>query len=753
MANAKFKISSALKNILGRELVTDKYVAVFELVKNAADANANEVNIIFSNFEDGHYNKITITDDGDGMNSSDIVEKWLFVGYSDKRTEGHGSAHRRKQTRYYAGAKGVGRFSCDRLGSSLRLVTKKTGCAYNEVIVDWGDFEKNSLQEFSNVEVVHNNNIKANGINFRHGTHIEITSLRDMWDRDEVLTLKKHLTKLVNPFESTQSKFNIKISAKEELAADASAKNENSQVNGYVRNFVFENMKLKTIGVSVEISEDGKIIKTELKDKGKSIYSVEERNVEYGLLQNIRVSIYHLNENAKQSFYRIMGVYPVRFGSVFIYKNGFRIYPFGEPGDDSLGIDLNKQQGTRRFLGTREIIGRVEILGEQNNLNETSSRSGGIIKNPTYYSLVKFINKICLNRLQKYVVDVVKWGTIGIDGPQLEKLEVSQKIVCIIKKLVESGNIIKIKYDHDFLEVYNKTILDSSEKLPEQLEDIAIGVSSKQLSKKLKSAADSMRAMSQARREAEQRAARLESEKAAAVSALGRKEKQVLFLSQITHPNVDYIMNCCHSIITYACAADEWLQMCAKLRNKGKLDESSWREAFVGMSESNKKVIALARIITKANFNVSSEQMYGNLIQYAYQYIREFLECVLGRKMNFVYRGISQVFNTYFNPLEVGVIFENLVFNSLKAKSSNITFKFSVVDSHLNISVIDDGIGLQQDAQANPSIIFQKGYTTTKGSGLGLYFVHEYLRNMGGTVEVASSTQKGLILKISIEQK
>ena len=100
-----FKISAGLKNLLGRELITSDSVAIFELVKNSLDAHAKTVRILFE--ED----RIVVTDDGKGMSQTDILDKWLFVGYSAK-SEGtedenyHLGGSRR--ARAFAGSKGVG---------------------------------------------------------------------------------------------------------------------------------------------------------------------------------------------------------------------------------------------------------------------------------------------------------------------------------------------------------------------------------------------------------------------------------------------------------------------------------------------------------------------------------------------------------------------------------------------------------------------------------------------------------------------
>lgn len=78
-----FKVSSGLKNLIGRDLISDKYIAIFELVKNSYDANASNVKISYLVSEQG-IGKIIISDNGTGMTYEDIIQKWLFVAYSEK---------------------------------------------------------------------------------------------------------------------------------------------------------------------------------------------------------------------------------------------------------------------------------------------------------------------------------------------------------------------------------------------------------------------------------------------------------------------------------------------------------------------------------------------------------------------------------------------------------------------------------------------------------------------------------------------
>ena len=68
-----------------------------------------------------------------------------------------------------------------------------------------------------------------------------------------------------------------------------------------------------------------------------------------------------------------MGIKSADYGSVFLYKNGIRIYPFGEPGEDSFSLDKRQQKRLGDHVGTSELIGRIEISGENEEFKETTN--------------------------------------------------------------------------------------------------------------------------------------------------------------------------------------------------------------------------------------------------------------------------------------------------------------------------------------------------------------------------------------------
>jgi hypothetical protein len=216
MNNLHFKISTGLKNIIGQDLITDEFIAIYELVKNSFDAYATRVDILFK--EDC----IVIQDNGKGMSYDDLLEKWLFVAYSAKKegTEDEETPEKPRDyrsgltaTRYYAGAKGIGRFSCDRLGGDLIMYSGQAGASgIEKLVVDWSQFEGDAETEFEKVEVQHEHvslkHVKKNAeiVTFTHGTILHIGNLRNLWDRDKLKLLRRALTKLINPFDENTSR-------------------------------------------------------------------------------------------------------------------------------------------------------------------------------------------------------------------------------------------------------------------------------------------------------------------------------------------------------------------------------------------------------------------------------------------------------------------------------------------------------------------------------------------------------------------
>lgn len=765
MANSEnFKISAALKDLIGKELITDEFVAVFELVKNSFDANATKVEVIFENNYEPKNARIIIKDNGKGMNYDDLKNKWLFVAYSAKRTGKESEDYRDKikPQRVFAGAKGVGRFSCDRLGTHLNLITIKDEpkTKIENLVVNWEDFENVDEKEFINIKVTHNE-LKSTSYNFKHGTVLEISGLRDNWDRERILKLKKSLAKLINPNQGNDSdKFDIEIIAKDEKSIDKEKKNELEVVNGLVKNPIFETLGIKTSNILVKISPNGDFIETTLQDRGDRIYYLKEKNP-YTDLKNISVYLFQLNRSAKGNFTRTMGMEPVKYGSIFMYKNGFRVYPYGEPGEDLLQIDNRKQQGYNRFLGTRDLIGRIEINGEQQELKETTSRDGGLVKTPTYYNLVEFFYDYVLKRLENYVVNIIQWGDEKINKetgeitPELWAKDVKIQILELISGFINSKNIIDVQYDKDFLKIISEKQDKSVDKIVKNISKVAAKSGNPEMIKEAKIIEKAVKNIKADAEIATEKAEKAETLRKQTEEKLEAVVSQKNFLQSEISDDTKNLESILHHIGLTTNLIKTDIENLTKAINKGSsIEELS--DIVKRISRQNEKITSFSKYFKKVNFNIYTNKLDVDIVSFTNEYIenvykkrddlrrnRELLNVKINTPKDFEYK-------IKFSPIDMIIVLDNLISNSSKHEASEVELTWRKSEKNIELSFKDNGAGIKDNVIEN---IFDFGFTTSRrGSGIGLYHVREIIEKLDGTITVNNKLKKGVEFIISLKK-
>jgi len=475
-----FRISSGLKDLIGRDLITNDFVAVFELVKNSFDAYAKEVRLVFED------DRIVIADNGKGMSRNDILEKWLFVAYSAKQDGTEDQNYRSKigqRRRPYAGSKGVGRFSCDRLGERLLLSSRAEAQPVQKLKIDWTRYERDTKQEFGDVQMELEDDSGSLDLQMmpagKTGTILEIKGLRSGWYRGKLLELRGELAKLINPFSNDRQEFTIELVAPNEIDKDDTIRREKDEttkreksekgrhkktgppevVNGKIENTILKVLKDRTTAIHVRVTDDGENIESSLSDRGEGIYRIREKNPYSGLKKaDIDAQIYFLNRSAKQLFARRMGLPSVRFGSIFLFRNGFRVFPIGEETDDFFGLSRRKQQGMRRFLGSRDLIGRVELTGAD-GFDEATSRDQGLIRTPRVKDLIKFVREKCVVRLERYVVDITWKDQEDKDTKDTSRMKLdgsSALITQLVSRLAGTKGVELVKYNPELVRIVDE---------------------------------------------------------------------------------------------------------------------------------------------------------------------------------------------------------------------------------------------------------------------------------------------------------
>ena len=809
-----FKVSSEIKNILGRDLITDSNIAVLELVKNSYDAHATKVTIRFDE------ESLIIADNGKGMSEDDIVNKWLLLAYSAKKDNTEDANYRDTIKRKYAGAKGIGRLSCDRLGRWLTLTTKSfNNPQVIEMSIDWHDYEINPHQEFDEVPVSYEILESSDILSSQTGTVLKISGLHDAWSDEEILNLRKSLEKLINPFNGSddfeivfevpteEEKDSIKRSRAQELRKvwdNLGAKKqadtvnlERSIINGPVRNSIGEVLNLKTTRID-SIIKDG-IIHTTLYDRGVPIYEIEERD-KFKLLKDVSISLFYLNKAAKYNFSLQMGTSPVNYGSVFLFRNGFRILPYGQFGNDSWGIDQRIQQGYNRFLGSRELLERVDVeTDDPEAFKEVSSRDGGLINTPAFQQLKDFFWLIH-KRLERYVVGVL-WGEGFLRREYFQKKDtaatyrkklqendkecetidhvlsnIGSKVdfLQIVKTLANDDTVTLLSYNEDLANIVSN--VDDAEIIQNQLIEDLRKVASKtndeamlqnlsdfevqldelrrqKLEAERLAALEKEKAKEAAKKAREEREKRQEEEtkRKKAEEELEQKTKQNLFLQSVGSLDLDRIIKFHHDIRIHSSTISNTISRLLKLLHKGALKLEDLETHIERIGRANDRVMSIAQFATKANFSVSADSIKADLVEYISQYITEVLpefydDCNLNCHTNECSKIMS------FKPLEISLMVDNLLTNAIKARATSFELIFQEHNDKIVITISDNGKGLEKSI-SNPESVFEKGFTTTNGSGLGLFNIRSFVQNqLGGSIELDNTvaTTGKFILKIKI---
>ena len=773
-----FDVSTGLKRVIGRDLITDDEVAIFELVKNSFDARASIVQIRFE--EDS----IWLVDNGDGMTLDDLTSKWLFVAYSAKR-EGAADTFRQQiaERRHFAGSKGIGRFSSDRLGRDLLMQTRPRADpagTVHQIEVAWQSFEADETKLFGTIPVDYialaafhlPDGLTPPG----HGTALQIRHTRVEWDRTRILHLKASLAKLISPFGAATDGFRIEIVAPAEVHRDDEARAaaarrheepvQNEIVNGEVGNFIFSTLREKTTFIDVSFSQGGSDIVTALTDRGELVFRIREPNP-FEALKDSRLTcqLFYLNQSAKTTFARRMGIPSVRFGSVFLFRNGFRVHPIGDDGDDWFGIDARKQQGYARFLGTRDVIGRIEVSGTEEEFKEASSRNQGLIDSPAVRALRECFWEYCLKRLERYVVPV-SWTDKGekfaddlsrlmtdsgrarvaaavarlIDTPEIELLDYSRKLIGVLNERSSQfeESLASLRAIAD--KTHDSNLCTSLERAERRFEELKAAEA-----EALRIAEEERKAKETAQAEAQAAHAKV----ARVTEDLEEERKRSLFLTSITSLDTQNIINMHHQITIYAADLKQQIENCLAAARVEALTMADLVARLEQVAFLNQKVLSIARLATKANFRLESDTIEADLADYIEDYIVQGATPFLGGGIELHVENSGSGFVRRFRPIEVAIVIDNLINNARKAKATELRFKLAKSDkSTLLIEVYDDGIGLPADLD-DPERIFELGFSRTAGSGLGLYHVRQVLGEMGGGISIMPS-EKGACFLVRV---
>jgi len=394
--NVRFSVDAGIITRLGEELVGKRDTAVSELIKNSYDADATVVDVIFKGayWRDGI---LTIDDNGNGMTREQLINGFMRISSSDKIHNPYSPKYHRTR----AGQKGIGRFATQRLGTKLTIITQtEQSLVALKVTIDWNNFssDKDLLTIGSVIETIEKQKEK--------GTTLIIEHLCEGWSDAYIKKIYRCVSTLLQPYplSTTDSKDEdpgFKVSFYRDL------KGEQNKIVDEINEIY--NFALAEINAYVDDQGQGHwSLKSRHFDYEQSFLignDSEDESIPFKQVRGVHARIYYfIYESSLLSGQKLKDIKAVasEFGGVRLYRKGFRVLPYGEKGDDWLGLDESVRKRTVVAPHQNQsFFGLVEIEGEGVNIfQETSSREG-LIENEAYDELVGFLYRVIIAAVLK----------------------------------------------------------------------------------------------------------------------------------------------------------------------------------------------------------------------------------------------------------------------------------------------------------------------------------------------------------------
>jgi signal transduction histidine kinase len=366
-----FQPRARLLKLIGSELISDEVLAVTELVKNAHDADAANVVVDFRAVTSSE-GEIVVRDDGFGMSLDTLLGHWMQPAATSKA---HPSSRFTPSGRRMLGEKGVGRFATDKLGRHLELISRGKGLQ-DEVLArfDWDAFDNDQLLMS---EVQNRWEVRPPQALAKHGTVLRIGGLRAMWNERMFRRLSTRLCRLRSPFRELKS-FSIRIES-----------DEFPEYAGELRNEILDRAPYR-----IEASFDGNQT-VELYLNGKA--SAQQlwngtSDLRCGPVK-IRLFGFDLETDAvaKVGPRAEVRAWLREWSGISVYRDGFRVWPYGEPHDDWLRLDQRRVNNPVVRFSNNQIVGFVEISRDGNPELVDQTNREGLIHNRAYEDLRRLL--------------------------------------------------------------------------------------------------------------------------------------------------------------------------------------------------------------------------------------------------------------------------------------------------------------------------------------------------------------------------
>lgn len=408
-----FTVDAGLIQRLGYELVGRAETAVSELIKNAYDADATLVDVNFINsLQKG--GSLIISDNGLGMTFNQLVNGFMRISSADKVHNPVSGKFKRTK----AGKKGIGRFATQRLGEQLTITTQsKDSNKALRIVIKWNEYSID--RELSSITFP----VEEIDKEKEEGTTLTIVGLRDSWSVTSIKRVYRYVLDLFQPdYLSDRSKNHNSAVQNEESFKVNFIQEINSQreyiineqmsifdkslatFEGYIDDLHKGSVHIKCDSLNID-----DIVDIEYNKKNEQGLIAEKF---YSNLVDVHFKIHYFIYSRPQYYggrvttLELNGIQELSktVSGVRLYRNGFRVLPYGEPTDDWTNIDRrwSSESGVVNVpLSNKNLYGFVEITDPEGNLFEETASREGLIENEAFRQLSDFLHKSLVSARQR----------------------------------------------------------------------------------------------------------------------------------------------------------------------------------------------------------------------------------------------------------------------------------------------------------------------------------------------------------------
>lgn len=393
-----FKPRARMLVLLGDQLIRDAGIAVFELVKNSYDADATNVRVLLDHVSQPHYGKIIVEDDGCGMDWEQVVNVWLEPGTDYRQQQKLAGYRTPRFNRLPLGEKGVGRFAAHKLGKRIILISRKLGSPEVVVTIDWNAVSSTRYLSDTSVQVSEREPVHF--IRENTGTRIEISDLNEEIGRGTIRQIYRAITSVCSPFRSpNEFSATLRLIPDDNSLSGLATIEKVLELAPYRATCLIDKGTLTYDYDFVPVRGMDKVAGRSIRDRKLDVPDLDlfsgETAAKIGPLL-LEFRIYDLDTQTLEyavSDRRGFKDFLKQNGGIRVYRDGVRVYDYGEYGNDWLELGEGRVNQPAARISNNQVIAAVHLDGSQSRgLIEKTNREG-FIEDSAYLlfrSMVRF---------------------------------------------------------------------------------------------------------------------------------------------------------------------------------------------------------------------------------------------------------------------------------------------------------------------------------------------------------------------------